>query len=71
MAGEKEKENSLKYLGSIFNGRGCCTDEIRSRIYMGRAAFGKVRGLITVKRIPLKNVNRFDKYFVWSVVLYT
>lgn len=36
---------------------------------MGKVTFGKVRELITAKRILLQLSKRFAKCFVWSVLL--
>lgn len=45
-------------------------EEKRSAILKGKAAFRKVRGLITDERIPLELRKRFVECFVLFVVLY-
>jgi len=37
----------FKYLGSMLTSDGRCTSEIKSRIFMAKAAFNKKRALIT------------------------
>ena len=38
---------SFRYLGSLMSENGKCDAEIRSRIAMGRARFGQMRGILT------------------------
>ncbi|KAI5742530.1 hypothetical protein M8J77_008273 [Diaphorina citri] len=65
-----EQVESFRYLGGLIKSNGSCTEEIRSRIGMGKIAFEKVKDLLTTRRIPLKLRKRFVKCYVWSVVLY-
>ena len=65
-----EQVKSFRYLGSLLTWNGSCTEEIRSRITLGKEAFGKVRGLLTSKAIPMDLRRRFAKCFMWSGVSY-
>ncbi|KAI5746408.1 hypothetical protein M8J77_003278 [Diaphorina citri] len=65
-----EQVENFRYLGGLIKSNGSCTEEIRSRIGMGKIAFEKVKDLLTTRRIPLKLRKRFAKCYVWSVVLY-
>ncbi|KAI5728919.1 hypothetical protein M8J77_006673 [Diaphorina citri] len=69
--GEKlEEVENFKYLGGMIYSNGSCTQEIRSRIAMGKTSFMKVQDLLTARRIPMKLRKRFAKCYIWSVVLY-
>ena len=65
-----EEVKTFKYLGSLIKSNGSSTEEIRSRIAMGKGAYVKVKTLLTAQTIPIKLRKRFAKCFVWSVVLY-
>jgi hypothetical protein len=65
-----EQVENFRYLEGLIKSNGSCTEEIRSRIGMGKIAFEKVKDLLTTRRIPLKLRKRFAKCYVWSVVLY-
>ncbi|KAI5735245.1 hypothetical protein M8J77_016135 [Diaphorina citri] len=65
-----EQVEQFRYLGGMIYTNGSCTQEIRSRISMGKTAFLKVKDLLTARRIPLKLKKRFAKCYIWSVVLY-
>ncbi|KAI5717433.1 hypothetical protein M8J77_005795 [Diaphorina citri] len=67
---ELEQVEHFKYLGGMIYANGSCTQEIRSRICMGKSAFIKVQNLLTARRIPIKLRKRFAKCYIWSVVLY-
>uniref|UniRef100_A0A8D8R6E3 Craniofacial development protein 2 n=1 Tax=Cacopsylla melanoneura TaxID=428564 RepID=A0A8D8R6E3_9HEMI len=67
---ELEQVENFRYLGGLIKSNGSCTEEIRSRIGMGKIAFEKVKDLLTARRTPLKLRKRFAKCYVWSVVLY-
>uniref|UniRef100_A0A8D8TDU0 Craniofacial development protein 2 n=1 Tax=Cacopsylla melanoneura TaxID=428564 RepID=A0A8D8TDU0_9HEMI len=67
---ELDQVEKFRYLGGMILSNGSCTEEIRSRISMGKAAFEKVKHLLIARRIPLKLRKRFAKCYVWSVVLY-
>lgn len=67
---ELEQVDNFRYLGGLIKSNGGCTEEIRSRIGMGKIAYEKVKDLLTARRIPLKLRKRFAKCYVWSVVLY-
>ncbi|KAL1446126.1 hypothetical protein WDU94_014018 [Cyamophila willieti] len=67
---ELEQVEKFRYLGGMILSNGSCTEEIRSRISMGKAAFEKVKDLLIARRIPLKLRKRFAKCYIWSVVLY-
>lgn len=41
----------------------------KSSIYFWKASAGKVKNLVTAKRIGLSCIKRFTKCYVWSVVL--
>ena len=49
MIGQKHLENveCFKYLGSMLTNDGRCTSEIKCRIAMAKAAFNKMKTLLT------------------------
>lgn len=61
-----EEIESFRYLGGLRKADGSCTEEIRSRIYMGKIAFENVKDLLTAKRIPLKLRKRFTKFVTFG-----
>lgn len=65
-----EQVEKFRYLGGMILSNGCCTEKNRSRIFMRKVAYEKVKELLTAKRIPLKSRKDSKKCYVWSVVLY-
>lgn len=57
--------NSFRYLGSIITENGNCNEVFKLRI-----GFGKVKSLLTAKRIDFSLRNRSVKWYACSVVLY-
>jgi len=63
-----EQVTQFKYLGSIISSSGYCED-IRSRIVMGKQAFGNKKRLLT-GNMNLDFKKKIVKCSIWSVVLY-
>jgi len=60
---------SFKYLGSMLTNDGRCTYEIKSRIFMAKAAFSKTKTLFTSK-LDLDLWKKLTKCDIWSMVFY-
>jgi len=64
-----EQVTQFKYLGSVISSDGYCEKDIRSRIVMGKQAFGNKKKLLTGDmNLDLKK--KIVKCTIWSVVLY-
>ena len=63
-----EKVELLKYLVSTVTWNGSCTEEIRSRISIGKTTFEKVKALLKTRRIPIEMKKRIPKCFIWNVI---
>jgi hypothetical protein len=61
---------SFKYLGSLVDEGGRCDGEIRARIAMAKANFGKMRGILTNLSLSKSIRFRIVKTYIWSVMLY-
>ena len=59
----------FRYLGSLVYEDGKCDREIRSRIAMGKAAFGQIRTILTNLGIGIETRMRLLKTYVWSIIL--
>ena len=64
-----EQFDYFKYLGSTITNNGECTNDIRTRIALAKAAFNSRRSLLTGK-LDLKLKKKLVKCYVWSVALY-
>ena len=64
-----EQVDYFKYLGSTITNNGECTNDIRTRIALAKAAFNSRRSLLTGK-LHLKLKKKLVKCYVWSVALY-
>ena len=64
-----EEVKNFRYLGSLLTADGSCEKEIRTRIAMAKAAFGKHRMILT-RSMNLELRKRLVKILVWSVMLY-
>ena len=61
---------SFRYLGSLVSENGRCDAEIRSRIGIGKANFGQMRGILTNMSLSIEVRLRILKSYIWSVMLY-
>jgi hypothetical protein len=59
----------FKYSSSILTNGGRCTQEIKSRIAMAKAAFNKKKTLFTSK-LDLNLRKKLVKCYIWSMALY-
>ena len=59
---------SFQYLGSLVNKDDKCDAKIRSRI--GKAIFGKLRGILTNISLSIEIQQRMLKKYIWSVMEY-
>lgn len=66
---ELENVEQFKYLGSLLTKDAHCTNEIRTRIAMAKAAFNKKRTLLTSK-LSLELRKKLVKCYIWSIALY-
>jgi len=68
MTDQKHLENveSFKYLGSMLTNDGRCTCDIKTRIYMAKAAFNKKRVLFS-STLNLKLRKKLVKCYNWSI----
>ena len=68
---QKQLENveCFKYLRSMLTNDGNFTREIKSRIAMAKAAFGKQKTLFTSK-LDLNLRKKLIKCYIWSMALY-
>ena len=64
-----EQVDYFKYLGSTITNNGECTNDIRTRIALAKAAFNSRRSLLTGK-LDLNLKKKLVKCYVWSVALY-
>ena len=71
VVGNQELENvvQFKYLGSLVTNDAYCTNEIRSRIAMAKAAFRKKNTLLTSK-LSLELRKKLVVCYIWSIALY-
>ena len=71
LAGESLKQvATFKYLGSVLSEDGRCESEIRTRIGMAKANFGKMRTLLTNLGLDAQLRLRILKCYIWSGLLY-
>ena len=64
---------NLPLCSGDFNGitwNGNCSEDIGSRNPLGKTVFGRVRNLLVTRRIDVKILKRFPKYFILSIVIY-
>jgi hypothetical protein len=61
---------SFKNLGSQGDEGGRCDGEIRARITMAKANFGKMKGILTNLSLSKSIRFRIVKTYIWSVMLY-
>ena len=61
---------SFKYLGSLVDEDGRCDKEIRARIGMAKANFGKMRTVLASLNLDIQLRIRMLKCYVWSGLLY-
>ncbi|MDR5124748.1 reverse transcriptase domain-containing protein, partial [Salmonella enterica subsp. enterica serovar Typhimurium] len=66
---ELENVVQFKYLGSLVTNDAYCTNEIRSRIAMAKAAFNKKITLLTSK-LSLELRKKLVMCYIWSIALY-
>lgn len=66
-----EQVSIVKYLVSMINFNGSCTNETRNGIGNGKTASCQVRNLVTAKTNLIKLRKRFKKCCVWNVVLFS
>lgn len=59
----------FRYLGTVIQADGGNDDEIRTRLAMGRLAFGKRKELLS-KGLDEKVKNKIIKAFIWSTATY-
>ena len=60
----------FRYLGSVVNEDGRCDGEIRARIAMGKANFGKMRNVMTNLGLNIQLRLRLLKSYIWAGILY-
>ena len=60
----------FKYLGSLVSEDGKCDEEIRARIAMGKANFGKMRNVLTNLGLNIQLRVRLVKSYIWAGMLY-
>ena len=65
-----DQVDSFRYLGSLVSEDGRCDSEIRSRIAMGKAAFGQLRTILRNLGIGMGTKMRILRTYVWSVILF-
>ena len=65
-----EQVRSFGYLGSLVSDDIKCDSEIRSRIAMGKAAFGQMRTILRNLGIDMQTKMRLLNAYVWSVMLF-
>ena len=71
LAGESLKQvETFRYLGSVLSEDGRCESEIRTRIGMAKANFGKMRTLLTNLGLDAQLRLRILKCYIWSGLLY-
>ena len=68
-ASRVKQVKKFRYLGSLVNEEGCCSDEIRGRIAMAKVAFNK-RKRILCGPLNRSLKKRLVKSMVWSVAVY-
>ena len=61
---------SFRYLGSLMGENGKSDAEIRSRIAMGKARFGQMRGILTNVNLSREIRLRVLKVYIWSGMIY-
>ena len=61
---------SFRYLGSLMSENGKCDAEKRSRIAMGKAKFGQMRGILTNMNLSGEIRLRVLKGYIWSGMIY-
>ena len=59
----------FRYLGTVIQADGGNDEEIRTRLAMGRLAFGKRKELLS-KGLDEKVKNKIIKAFIWSTATY-
>ena len=71
LAGETMKQvATFRYLGSVVSEDGRCEAEIRARIGMAKANFGKMRNILTNLSLNAQLRLRILKCYIWSGLLY-
>ena len=60
----------FRYLGSLVTEDGKCDAEIKARIGMAKANFGKMRDLLTNLNLNIRLRERMVRCYIWSGMLY-
>jgi hypothetical protein len=64
-----ENVEEFNYLGSMITNGARCTQVIKARIVMGKAAFNRKKTLFTSK-LDLELGKKLVKCYIWSIALY-
>lgn len=65
-----EQKDAFVYLGSLVTENGKSEAEIKRRIAIAKQTFGRMRGLLTNKKLSLRIRKAVIKTYIWSTLLY-
>ena len=61
---------TFKYLGSSISENGRCEEEIGKRIAIAKQTFGRMKNLLTNRKLSIGTRKQAIKTYIWSILLY-